>query len=643
MNEKVNLVSVGSAALSLAVMTLAGCTTDTVVSTNVIDQSLAQQMASDSLYMANTLGRTANELGSAKVNLADDGQFRFVMNRLAAAGKNRDNSPELFERLDKSRSQALTVSKTGPVLNAALRTDWCANRIQLGSENKVGSTITFDGTHPSVSCVGAADSTAYVYADITTFNSNTAGTEAIVVKSGAGEDYSGGASFTDVQISPALPAVVGRVNRTDSLIIAYKNDGTEQVTFNTVTTNLVPTPGSILLAHPIYHPWIANGGYIQMCQLRGAPTQCDYGVGSLTGAVFNGWAPNASGVYTGIAAVRAGTGTPTVPWAGDTANYFAFSGVYVPNDVSHIYLPIQGTVDAGATAAGDCLIDSVDIADFRLIKNDTGGMCTTTSSFKTSFAITPGASRTATFRTIGDFVNNGGVGTCNLGIIINEDVSPALTIRMTARCGGGGPVPRFASLSPEGGDPIPQRIYFLNSCFAEGTPVRLANGKNTTIESLKLGDKVISDTKGTVLTVTGTSHGGEAEPLVELRDDKNHQLRLTSKHPVVKASGDVVFASAIKKDDKVMTDRGIATITSATRVAYNGQVYNLKLGTAEEQAKVGKDGTTLFAGGFLVGDSAMQDNYTKRSREVATREVSSAWARDWANGVHNPSMKRILK
>jgi preprotein translocase subunit YajC len=380
-----------------------------------------------------------------------------------------------------------------------------------------------------------------------------------------------------------------------------------------------------------------------MCQLRGHPTQCDYGVGSLSGTTFSGWVPNGSGVFTGIAPVKDGTGTDKVPWEGDANQYFAFSTPYVPNDLGHVFLPTQGVVDAGATTVGDCIIKTVDIADFRLVKTVNGGMCTTTASFKTSFTIPPN-SRTATFRTISDFINNGGVGAgdCSLGRIINEDVKPSLTVRMMADCGNGILVPRFASLSPEGGDPLPYRIFFLNSCFAEGTPIRLASGKTVTVESLKLGDKVVSDTKGTILTVTGTSNGVEPEPLVELRDNKGHHLRLTTKHPVVKASGEVVFASAIKKDDRVITDSGIASIVSAERVAFTGQVYNLKLGTAAEQARVGKDGTTMFAGGFLVGDSAMQENRDKPNREVA--QLPPAWSRDYVNAlVNNPPMKRVLR
>jgi len=605
------------------------------------ETSLQQQMSDDSLYMLDVHEKAGNPLGSSKIDLSDPRQYHFVITRLAAAGKTIENSPELFSRLQISRDRAVVTANKGTITSLA-PTDWCAATIHLGSEHQVGAMIEYRNAHPEVSCVGGA---IYVYADITTYNSNATGTENFVVQSAAGEDYSGGTKFTAVKISPQLPAIVGRVNKTDSLVIAYDAYGAEQLTYSYITSYVVPIPSSITIAHPVVHSWIQNGGNIQMCQLRGSPDQCDYGVGSLTSGTFNGWKANSNNVYTGIAAVKSGTGVNGVPWAGDVNAYFPFTTTYIPNDLGHLYLPALGIVDAGATT-NNCIIQSINFATFRLMKTVSGGTCVTKTSFQQSFSI-PTNSRTAVFNTILDFANNGGdPGTpgstnCQLSQIVNEAVSPSLTIGMTANCGNG-PIPRIASMSPNGGDPIPPHIYFLNSCFAKGTGIRRADGSLVAVEMIKAGDKVISNRKGAILTVVGTSHGGEVEPLVGLRDNKGHMLRLTSKHPVVKASGEVVFASAIQKHDRVMTDRGIASIVSATRIPYTGQVYNLKLGTSEEQAKVGKNGTTLFAGGFLVGDSTMQQDHERPHHQVA--QLSEVWARDYQNAVaNNPPMKRILQ
>ncbi|MBC7976811.1 MAG: hypothetical protein H7138_17690, partial [Myxococcales bacterium] len=344
--------------------------------------------------------------------------------------------------------------------------------------------------------------------------------------------------------------------------------------------------------------------------------------------------------------VAVGTGgTNAAAWAGDVANYFSFT---TPFNTSHIYMPTQGTFDVGATATGVCGITSITKAEFRLVKTVDGGTCTTTSNFAGGITFTPG-SRTGSFKLISDFVNDGGTGAmgavCTQAAVINEGLKGVISIQAMANCGGPAPVPRFLNFGPDGASPALQPyIYFLNSCFAEGTPIRRADGKTVAIQDVKSGDKIISDNKGTVMTVTGVSNGREAEPLVALRDDKGHSIQLTSKHPMITADGTVVFASALKKNDKVMTDRGVATIVSATRVPVTAdtQVYSLSVGTDAEKAKAGKDGTTVFAGGFLAGDAAMQKAHEAKTRNVA--QLSPAWGRDYKNAsMNNPPMQRVLR
>lgn len=600
-----------------------GCALDspTTETTTSIAPTHQQQMSVDSQYMMHVHEKIASPIGASQIDLADPKQYQFVMNRLAAAGKSSANSPELFNRLQRSRDRVVSGLTT--------TTDWCATRIQLGPERRVGSTMTFPKTHPIVSCVGGA---SYVYADIATYNSNVAGTENYLVTSAAGEDYSGGTDFTTIETHPALPATVGRVNKTDSLVIAYDAIGNEQLTYNNIRTHLAPVPATLNITHPQTHSWIQNNGNIQICQLRGDAGQCDYGVGRINGSAFSPWSTNP----TGIAAVKANTGGNTFnAWQGDITTYRAISGL-VASDLTHVYVPLLGTLDAGATNI-DCRINSISSAEFRLIKTVSGGICTTTGSFPVTLQM---GSRYGSFDTVVDFNNNGGTSTtgdCSMSRIVNDSVKPSLTIRMETTCG-----PRIASMAPGHMPPLPEYIEFLNSCFAKGTRIRRVDGSSSPVESLRVGDKVISDNKGTALTVIGISHGNEAEPLVALRDDKGHKLRLTSKHPMITAAGDVVFASAIQKHDRVITERGITSIVAVERVPYSGQVYNLRLGTPEEQAKVGRNRTTMFAGGFLVGDAAMQQEHSKPRRLVA--KVPREWARDYQNALANdPSMARLLR
>jgi hypothetical protein len=663
MSESGTRVKVGSLPIGLfAAAALSGCTTpvEPQASISTIDHELAAQMSTDSLYMMRLLDSqqlqtkqlSAARLGvkvtdvpddpyvSLKINLADSAQRRFVMNRLAAAGKTADNAPELFDRIQRATSKSLT-SPTTSATTSAVSSAICRNYLVLGKEVTTSrTTIQFQSTTPNVTCSRVTD---YVYADVATYNSNLASTENFLVQSAAGEDYTGGQNFRAVTIRPTLPAVVGRVNRTDSLLIAYPPDGSEIMTFSSIATAMAPVPGTITLAHPLKHAWIDNGGNIQMCQLRGLPNQCDYGVGELNAGTFTGWSFTAT---TGIAPVAAGTGGTTgVPWAGDVGQYFGFSALY---NGARIYVPTQGTFSLGATDVAPCTFVSLTTAEFRLFKEFDGGSCRTTSSFAGAVNIALGAN-TGSFRTISEFVNDGGTLVpggdpvdCSLGPIINEPVRGQVTMVARANCGGA-TVTRVLNLGPDATNPaLVDRLFFLNSCFAEGTGIRRADGSLVAVEKIQQGDRIISDNKGTILTVTGVSHGNENEPLVALKDNQGHELQLTSRHPLVKASGEVVWASKLSKGDKVMTDRGVATIVSAERVKYTGQVYNLKVGTEAEKAKVGKEGTTLFAGGFLAGDSAMQQAHEQKVREVA--QVPSKWRRDYGSAiVNNPPMQRVLR
>jgi hypothetical protein len=151
------------------------------------------------------------------------------------------------------------------------------------------------------------------------------------------------------------------------------------------------------------------------------------------------------------------------------------------------------------------------------------------------------------------------------------------------------------------------------------------------VEAVRTGDKVAANGKGLVLTVMDVQRGGEDKPLVHLRDDQGHDVRLTTQHPVMLSSGKVVKAEAVKVKDRIRTRTGMSSVVSITRVPYDGQVYNLTLGTPEELAQVSKEERTLFAGGVQVGDSSMQFDLTaprQASADVLTR-LPKVWHQDF--------------
>jgi hypothetical protein len=153
------------------------------------------------------------------------------------------------------------------------------------------------------------------------------------------------------------------------------------------------------------------------------------------------------------------------------------------------------------------------------------------------------------------------------------------------------------------------------------------------IEQIKVGDKVVANKSGLVLTVTDISRGGETKPLVRLRDSSGNDVRLTEQHPVITASGKVVPAVSLKVKDRVRTQSGTTTLIAIERIPYDGQVYNLTLGVHEELAKLGENERTMFAGGFLVGDNAMQGELArpKSKPKDLLSSLPKAWHKDYLN------------
>jgi hypothetical protein len=175
-------------------------------------------------------------------------------------------------------------------------------------------------------------------------------------------------------------------------------------------------------------------------------------------------------------------------------------------------------------------------------------------------------------------------------------------------------------------------VDWRNACLAEGTRVTKADGKTVPVEQVKLGDKLLTNGKGVALTVTSVSRGGEHKPLVKLRDEQGGEVMVTETHPMVTAKRGVVQAAELKVGEALLTRTGTATLVGVERVPFSGQVFNFALGTPEELASVGPEARTLYANGYLVGDSHMQATLKKRrtldARELLTR-LDGAWHEDF--------------
>jgi hypothetical protein len=146
-------------------------------------------------------------------------------------------------------------------------------------------------------------------------------------------------------------------------------------------------------------------------------------------------------------------------------------------------------------------------------------------------------------------------------------------------------------------------------CIAAETPITMGSGKAKMVNKLNVDDTVKS-AKGALTLVAIASALQSRTVTVTFEDEaKVHSVTLSLIHPVVTARG-IVQAQNLRLDDQLTTLKGQAKVTRIDQQVLPKpvQVFDLVLmpetGSAEQ-------GSTLFAGGILVGDGAMKANLLK--------------------------------
>ena len=176
-------------------------------------------------------------------------------------------------------------------------------------------------------------------------------------------------------------------------------------------------------------------------------------------------------------------------------------------------------------------------------------------------------------------------------------------------------------------------VYF--SCVAEGTEITLADGLRKKVEDVNALDRLLAHRDGTVLSVKSTLIGVEDIPMVRLVTGGGHDLLLTEGHPVVTASG-VRLARYLEVGDLVETLDGPSPLISVTREMFGGNVHNFNVGTEHEKMAIGKNDTTFFANGILVGDNEMQFHFGRLDQMPASTSfdidrLPKEWHQDYLN------------
>lgn len=560
-----------------------------------------------------------------RLDLANDDHYDYALHRLqqAAAAEASSLQQGQTPRRDFARAiQTLEIARA-KALRPGPRpkpTDWnCDHFLHVQDSRTVKGTRAealdkAQDNRPALlvnsyaTCAGGAH---HVFTDVVAYDSDLSGKKQTVLAKSAGDEADDGKTFDDTQLVVRAPMEGNRKVVIESMMVA-RNEKTdeEHVSFSSLDTTLAPEPATFTLDHPRFASAEPRPDInLTTCQLRGG-ADCDYAMVS-----------NASGTLapfpaqsTGLALRKTGS-----PWTGDPTAYFPFQTgqTFV---ASNIYVPTQGTFDAGAMSA-PCTIQAMKkdpmTTRLRLIKTDTGGTCTTTADLSDAFPV--GGKTTSIQRLVNVSENttaSGGTG-CTMERIVNEPVVLSMTLYAMANCGGPAAVPRAVTFTSAALPTNPFKLNVLNSCMAEGTRITKADGTLVPVETLRVGDQVRANAKGRVLTVQDFIFGREPKPLVRLRDDQGHDVRLTEKHPVLLSSGLVVPADKVQVKDTVLTQSGTATITATERVPYDGKVYNLKLGTPQELESLGPNERTMFAEGMLVGDDTMQRELTSPRRAAA--------------------------
>ncbi|WP_093526099.1 Hint domain-containing protein [Stigmatella erecta] len=583
--------------------------------------ALRQELSNDSLAMSRAYAQWAStqprEKSQMPVDLADSSQYRFVMNRLRASGNTPQNSPRLFARLEQSRAKAVAATKNG--VSPLAEDDWCWHFI-ANREAVVGNKAQFtqDGT---VTCPGKAE---YAYVDVSAYNTNAEHTEYTMLGSSSTEGYTEAVLGTE-ELKVDINVAPGRELHLDSMTIAYDDTrGLEQLTYAMVANAVPDRESDLTLLEPTER---IGGAPIRVCLERGSAfgnLDCDYASVNKTGNVTRPF----QSPYTGLSSINRTESNNQHTWVAQ-GYWPPRTGVY---DASRLYLPMKGSFDPGAANGSNCEItDNLQgTADIILI--EAGGRCKSTKPGDTVASAALDWKPTIPVQLTRDFDGLVDFGTDCLGY--EQDVQLVVSVKATAKCGAQHGVPRARSNKEK-------ILDFKNSCLAEGTQVLRADGNPSPVEKIQVGEKVLSNAQGRALTVTTVSKGIESRKMVHLRDAQGRDVMVTSKHPLLTAEGKVLAAEALKAGDVVQTQDGVTRLSSVERVPYNGQVYNLTLGTDEELATVGRQERTLIANGFRVGDNQMQTELERQTR--SPENILAKLSKPWHQDYHNDLARREVK
>lgn len=162
-------------------------------------------------------------------------------------------------------------------------------------------------------------------------------------------------------------------------------------------------------------------------------------------------------------------------------------------------------------------------------------------------------------------------------------------------------------------------------CLAEGTLITMKDGSRLSVEEVKIGDMVMTNSAGGCARVRNTWKGKE-DTMIVVETAMGHMLTLSQAHPIETDEG-LIEASKLNAGMKVMTeDAGLVPIHFLYDIPYSQSVYNLEL---EIEAGKGR----FFAEKIQVGD-VYAKTASAASVKAALSDSNAALADEFVNGLY---------
>lgn len=187
-------------------------------------------------------------------------------------------------------------------------------------------------------------------------------------------------------------------------------------------------------------------------------------------------------------------------------------------------------------------------------------------------------------------------------------------------------------------------LQFMWHCLAKGTNITLADGTELPIQDVDNTCSVRIDSKGNSLSVRGTTRAeARSGEVIILKTSDGKTLTLSDCHVVVTPDGFKQVNELVPGSNLVSINGVVEVLSIEMDTEYNGKLYNLILGTHEQQKTLDDSETTLFANGIKVGDYQVQEKYRdimKNDKTYILNKLHPDWHLDYLSSLEDQAENR---